>query len=313
MNKFWKSGDLFVWLTGAALMFSLLMIAGLMYLILAKGLGFFWRSDVAELDLQNGSKLMGEIIAQEKVPSKGEGIPDEYRTQLKIGNRDLYGLDFRWVDDEEIESISYPKYAVVLERQEWGNMYGFIKEITENRQVISQGNEASWPVLESLMPVYAKIEAEIKAIEKGDIGGINRQIESYRLKIRGLELKGGDNQAQTQEYESKIKEEEEKYKVEEKKLFVLYKEFNKDKIVMVSVDGREKEMSIGNIVRAFRPNSMNWFQKASLYTSRAWGFVSEYPREANTEGGVFPAIFGTVLMVIPVSYTHLTLPTKRIV
>ncbi|MEE9176245.1 MAG: phosphate ABC transporter, permease protein PstA, partial [Thermodesulfobacteriota bacterium] len=112
MNKFWKSGDLFVWLTGAALMFSLLMIAGLMYLILAKGLGFFWPSDVAELDLQNGSKLMGEIIAQEKVPSKGEGIPDEYRTQLKIGNRDLYGLDFRWVDDEEIESISYPKYAV---------------------------------------------------------------------------------------------------------------------------------------------------------------------------------------------------------
>lgn len=301
MNKFWKSGDLFVWLTGAALMFSLLMIAGLMYLILAKGLGFFWPSDVAELDLQNGSKLMGEIIAQEKVPSKGEGIPDEYRTQLKIGNRDLYGLDFRWVNDEEIESISYPKYAVVLERQEWGNMYGFIKEITENRQVISQGNEASWPVLESLMPVYAKIEAEIKAIEKGDIGGINRQIESYRLKIRGLELKGGDNQAQTQEYESKIKEEEEKYKVEEKKLSVLYKEFNKDKIVMVSVDGREKEMSIGNIVRAFRPNSMNWFQKASLYTSRAWGFVSEYPREANTEGGVFPAIFGTVLMVILMS------------
>jgi phosphate transport system permease protein len=180
MNKFWKSGDLFVWLTGAALMFSLLMIAGLMYLILAKGLGFFWPSDVAELDLQNGSKLMGEIIAQEKVPSKGEGIPDEYRTQLKIGNRDLYGLDFRWVDDEEIESISYPKYAVVLERREWGNMYGFIKEITENRQVISQGNEASWPVLESLMPVYAKIEAEIKAIEKEDIGGINRQIESYR-------------------------------------------------------------------------------------------------------------------------------------
>ena len=27
-------------------------------------------------------------------------------------------------------------------------------------------------------------------------------------------------------------------------------------------------------------------------------FLSEDPREANTEGGVFPAIFGTVLMVL---------------
>ncbi|MCK5709403.1 MAG: phosphate ABC transporter, permease protein PstA, partial [Deltaproteobacteria bacterium] len=275
MNKFWKNGDPFVWLTGVALMFSLLMIAGLMYLILAKGLIFFWPSDVAELDLKNGGKLMGEIITQEKVPSKADAITDEYRTQLKIGNRDLYGLDFKWVDDEEIESISYPKYAVVLERREWGNMYGFIKEITEDGQVISEGNEESWPILESLIPVYAKIAGEIKSIEKGDIGGINHQIENYRLKIRGLELKGEKSQALTREYESKIKEEEEKYKVEEKKLSVLYKEFNKDKIVMVSVDGREKEMSIGNIVRAFRPNSMNWFQKASLYTSRAWGFVSE--------------------------------------
>ncbi len=301
MNKFWKNGDPFVWLTGVALMFSLLMIAGLMYLILAKGLIFFWPSDVAELDLKNGGKLMGEIITREKVPSKADAITDEYRTQLKIGNRDLYGLDFKWVDDKEIERISYPKYAVVLERREWGNMYGFIKEITEDGQVISEGNEESWPILESLIPVYAKIAGEIKSIEKGDIGGINHQIEKYRLKIRGLELKGEKNQALTREYESKIKEEEEKYKVEEEKLSVLYKQFTKDKIVMVSVDGREKEMSIGNIVRAFRPNSMNWFQKASLYTSRAWGFVSGYPREANTEGGVFPAIFGTVFMVIIMS------------
>ena len=50
MNKIWKSGDPFVWLTGVALMFSLLMIAGLLWLIMAKGLGFFWPTAVTELD-----------------------------------------------------------------------------------------------------------------------------------------------------------------------------------------------------------------------------------------------------------------------
>ena len=301
-NKFWKSGDPFVWMTGVALMFSLLMIAGLLWLIAAKGLGFFWPSSIAEIELKNGTVLLGEITAHEKIQSfSKEDKEDAFRTQLKIGNRDLYGLDFKWVDDAEIVSTSFPEYAVVLERREWGNMYGFIKEINEDGKSLCTGNEECWSTLEALIPKYLDIFKQITSIEKGEIGGINRNIENYRLKIRGLEMKGGDRKEEIAGFEAKIKEEEAHYLEKEEDLSSLYKEFNRHKIVMLSVDGREKEMSVGNIVRAFRPNAMNWFQKASLYLSRAWGFVSEDPREANTEGGVFPAIFGTVFMVLIMS------------
>jgi len=303
MNKFFKSGDPFVWLTGVALMFSLLMIAGLLWLIMAKGLGFFWPTNVTKLELKNDTEIMGEITAHEKIrgiSGKSETEVDEYRTQLKIGNRDLYGLDFRWVDDDQIASESKPPYAVVMERREWGNFYGFIKEITEDGNAVCSGNEECWAKLEGDIPVYAGIYKEIRKIEKGEIGGINRQIENYRLKIKGVELKSGD-ESKIKNYEQQIAQEEQKYKEKEKELEVLYKEFTREKIVMVSVDGREKEMALGNVVLAFRPNSMNWFQKASLYAQRAWGFVSEEPREANTEGGVFPAIFGTIMMVLIMS------------
>ncbi len=302
MKNFWKTGDPFVWLTGVALMFSLLMIAGLIWLIMAKGLGFFWPSNVTELTLQNGTKVMGEITAHEEIKGiSGKSLAEpKFRTQLKIGNRDLYGLDFRWIDDEDIESESMPKYAVVMERREWGNFYGFIKEITQDGRVICQGNEECWPKLEEYIPVYAGIAEEIKKIEKGDIGGINWQIENYRLKIRGVELESGD-ESKIKKYEEKIAFEKEKYKEKEKELEVLYEEFNKEKIVMLSVDGREKEMALGNVVLAFRPNSMSWFQKSGLYFHRMWGFVSDDPREANTEGGVFPAIFGTIMMVLIMS------------
>ena len=37
------------------------------------------------------------------------------------------------------------------------------------------------------------------------------------------------------------------------------------------------------------------------YEAKAWEFVSDDPRESNTEGGVFPAIFGTVMMVMIMS------------
>lgn len=301
MHKFWKSGDPFVWLTGVALMFSLLMIAGLLYLIGAKGLGFFWPDNIAQVELKDGNRILGEITGHEKMKSSDAAEGFIERTQFKIGNRDLYGLDFRWIDDDQIESISYPPYAVALERREWGNMYAFIKEITDAGNTVCTGNEACWGRLETLIPQYAKIYDEIKAIEKGEIGGINSRIESLRLDIRGLKMKGGDNQAQIGKIEEKIKQEEAKYKEQEEILSSLYTEFNKEKIIMTSVDGRDKEMPLGNIVRAYRPNSMSWFGKFSLYMSKLWEFVSAEPREANTEGGVFPAIFGTVMMVLIMS------------
>ncbi len=303
MHKFWKSGDPYVWLSGVALMFCLLMIAGLLYLIAAKGLGFFWPSDIAVLELKDGTKLMGVITGHEKVKgyNAAPDAPEIYRTQLKIGNRDLYGLDFKWVDDDDIASISHPEYAVVLERREWGNMYGFIKDVTENGQIVCSGNEECWPVLETQIPKYQEIYDEIKSIEKGAIGGINMNIDNLRLEIKGLQLEGGKNQEKISAVEARIKEEENKYKEQEGKLSLLYEDFNKEKFVMTSIDGREKEMPVGTVVNAYRPNSMNGLQKLTLYLSNVWAFVSQEPREANTEGGVFPAIFGTVMMVFLMS------------
>ena len=46
---------------------------------------------------------------------------------------------------------------------------------------------------------------------------------------------------------------------------------------------------------------MDKWQKSLHYLEKVWEFVSEDPREANTEGGIFPAIFGTVMMVILMS------------
>jgi phosphate transport system permease protein len=46
---------------------------------------------------------------------------------------------------------------------------------------------------------------------------------------------------------------------------------------------------------------MGFFDKLGFYFAKVWEFVSAEPREANTEGGVFPAIFGTVVMVMLMS------------
>ncbi len=303
MKNFWKSGDPFVWLTGTALMFSLIAIFALLFLIASKGLGFFWPSDIALVELNNGQKYLGQISGREKIrnPSNVEQDSKRTRIQLKVGNRDIYGFDFKWIDEDKIKTITYPKNAFLIERLEWGNMYGFVNEIKEKNQILTTDEQVSITKLKTILPQTSQIYKKIKKIEKHVIGDINYEIEGLRLKIKGLKLSEAENKEKLLELQEGIKVEEEKFKIEEQELSNLYTKLDKYTVKVDTVDGREKEFSAGAIVRAYRPNSMNSFSKVKLYLSKFWEFLSEDPREANTEGGVFPAIFGTVIMVLIMS------------
>ena len=84
----------------------------------------------------------------------------------------------------------------------------------------------------------------------------------------------------------------------EGQLIDLQQQLNRDSMLVRTVDGREQEISLGKVVRAYQPNAMGTLEKLGFYGSKLWEFVSDEPREANTEGGIFPAIFGTVLMTL---------------
>ena len=301
MKGLFKNGDAYIWLTGVSLMFSLLMIAGLLFLIATKALGFFWPADVVEIKLNNNHVYLGQLAGTEAIPQMGKKNIEEYRTRVKVGNRDLYGLDYTWVDDDNIVSRTYPKNAIVIERREWGNFYGFLKELNVNGNIIPGDSKKAFSEFQNLISSANKINAKIHYIEKSEIGDINYKIENLRLKLRGLQNSDNTNQSKVREIEDRIKRENAKYVEKEAILASLYKELNKNKVVMNSVEGTEKTMPMGTLVRAFEPNSMGFLAKLGHYFAKLWEFVSANPREANTEGGVFPAIFGTVFMVLIMS------------
>ena len=301
MPKLWKAGDAYIWISGLALMITLVMIGGLLFLIAAKGLGSMWPADIGRYTLRDGSVYLGQLRASESVRDSDGVRGSGSRVKLKIGNRDLYGLDFKWINEADIASHDYPRNAVVLERHEWGNYHGYLKEIRKNGVVIPGGDPEAFSVLRDLIRDSNEIHAKILKIEKGEIGDINYGIEKRRLKLRGLAMRGEDDPVKEAEHRLKIKEYEERYKASEAKLEALYAELNRNEAVMISAGGNEKVIPLGKIVLAFRPNDMGFAEKAGFYIKRFWGFVSDEPREANTEGGIFPAIFGTVLMVFIMS------------
>ncbi len=301
-RKLWKAGDAYVWMSGLALMMTLVMIGGLLYLIATKGLGSMWPADMGRYVLNDGSVYLGQFRARESVRGI-EGLSDsEFRIKLKIGNRDLYGLDFKWVDEADLASVDYPREAVILERREWGNYHGYIKEIREEGKIVPGSSPKAFILFKDLVDDANRIHEEILKIEKGVIGDINHGIEKQRLKLKGLEMRGEDaDPEKTAPYLRRIEQYEAEYEKVEAELENLYSEINRNQVVVLSPGGDEKVIELGKIVMAFRPNDLSVMGKIGFYIERFWGFISDDPREANTEGGIFPAIFGTVLMVFIMS------------
>ena len=159
-------------------------------------------------------------------------------------------------------------------------------------------NNLFWSTFQNRIEESNNIFDEIRHIEKDLIGAINYKMERLRLDERSLEL----NQQKTPEnliiLEDKRRELKEKYDALVNELEKLYTELNSSSFTVKIADGQEKTFQFSKIVRAVKPNAMNKLDKIRHYFEKLWEFFSDDPREANTEGGIFPAIFGTVLMVI---------------
>jgi phosphate transport system permease protein len=61
-------------------------------------------------------------------------------------------------------------------------------------------------------------------------------------------------------------------------------------------------MALAEVVRAYPANRLGPLDRFGVYLSRWVEFLVADPREANSEGGVFPAIFGTVVMTLLMSF-----------
>ena len=123
--KSWRRGEPMIWLTGSALGASILMIFGLIAVVLVNGLSFFWPAHLVQVTLKDGSTLLGEVAGRQPIPNPGH--PDhlkKHRIQLRLGNRDLLGFDFKWVDEEDIVKREEPKAAYFVERSEYGPLLG---------------------------------------------------------------------------------------------------------------------------------------------------------------------------------------------
>ena len=303
----WSRGEHLIWLTGSALGICLLMILGLLAVILTNGLGIFWPSRLQQLTLNDGTVLAGELVQRQAIPNPGH--PDhlkKHRVQLKVGNRDLYGFDFRWVDESEIAKRDEPAGLYLVERSEYGPLVGTPVKVLEGDKEVASGPAAA-SALPGLVEKAERDRREVKALEKDEIGSVNYDIERIRLQRRKLDYR--ERQGRGGRPLRRAPEARRAREGAPGPLRAARGEAGEADGGRPTPRGSSsapwtarrrscaRSTSTGPILRT----SLSWLGRARVYGSRLWSFLADEPREANTEGGIFPAIFGTVMMVFLMS------------
>jgi phosphate transport system permease protein len=306
LRKTFSRGDHMVWLTGSALGVCLVLILGMLLVILTNGLGIFWPAPLEELKLKDGTLVAGELMQRQPIPDPGKaGDLKKHRLQLKIGNRDLYGIDFKWIDEDQVAGRSRPEGLYLVERSEYGPLIGTPARVLEGDKEVASGMAAA-AQLPALVAKAARDRKALKAIEKDEIGTVNYALERIRLERRTLDYRqkkdpGRDFAAERQALDEREKQQKAAYADLEQKLAKQVEATAGTRVVFRTVDGQEKELRALDVYRAYPANALSTAGRAAVYASRLWSFLTEEPREANTEGGIFPAIFGTVMMVFLMS------------
>tara|TARA_B100000795_G_scaffold4826_1_gene3431 strand:- start:321 stop:1997 length:1677 start_codon:yes stop_codon:yes gene_type:complete len=317
IKQWFASGLPWIWLNGAAVSINVIMVVGVLALIAVRGLGHFWPAPILQAHVQGqqqitsliGSIVDDELVSAEQLRGSGVVLPASQesakRLLIKTGNRDVTRADFVWVLEQSLRQITYPQELMALERREWGNFYGRLVAIKQAGTVVAdQGKQADqemWQLMQERVQRSLNIYDDIQAIEKGAIGEINHGMERLRLKHRSLELENQLTPLLQAELEAERRQLDRRYTGLQQQLIDLYAAFERDSMIAETMSGTQIEINLSKVVRAYRPNAMTSMAKVNFYMSKIWEFVSTEPREANTEGGVFPAIFGTVLMVLLMS------------
>ncbi len=293
MKQFITRGEPQVWLTAAALTSTLLMALILVLVVIANGLGTFWPERLTAFDLNNGQSVLGEVLKEEPLPGE-----DSRRIQLKVGNRDLYGMDFRWIREDGVVERRRPEHVVTIERQEYGNFYGILM------QVVAPGIDSSlplWQQLEAGRDAIVPLQEKLDEID-GHINDINYEIQKLNNRdllyaYDGVEKHDPKRVAIAGEV-SELKTSFSHWMTEQNKQKQQLRDYYAN---FTDINGRPAHIALAEIVRSFQPNDLTTMQRAGIYFDKLIELFVGEPRESNTEGGLFPAIYGTVLLIFVMS------------
>ncbi len=253
------------------------MVVALLVLLASRGLGQFWPAELERVTLDDGRVFAGQPVR------RIETRDGRHEWLYATANRDLDGQAGRWVDAARIASRETPEDLVRLERQRWGPFIGYVRAV-ESAEIpdvgLSASSAARWQALQDRLARAQALRERLATLRASTLEPLAEELAAADPPSPAMLAAFAAAQQRAAE---------------------LRQALGGESLVLESVDGRRLTLPLETVLEAWRPNAMGPLAKLGAWGQRVWAFLSEGPRAANTEGGVWPAIFGTVLMVVLMS------------
>lgn len=287
-------GEPWVWLTGGALALAIAMIVGLLALIAVRGASTFWPAPLELVELRDGRKALGEVTDRET-----GAVP---RRLVRIANFELTGNHYEWFDEAAVATTSRPAWATAVERLEGGRFHGFPVRLVHGEQVVAEGPEESWRAFLDAHPAVRRRARAVTRIDRVERGELQRELRTARLAVVQADLDGGRESrgyeaavAAERQTAERVARETERLDAETAALAAQNTGWALD---VETAAGEKQSIPLAAIAQIWQPNRLSTLGKLGVYLSRWAEFLGDDPREANSAGGVFPAIWGTVAMTL---------------
>ncbi|MDY4388396.1 phosphate ABC transporter permease PstA [Pectobacterium aroidearum] len=311
MKRWFRSGRPWVWLTASSISISLLAMLAIIVLLAGQGMRYLWPQPVWLLTLQPEQgvqrALMGEIYAEQTLSPQQLEQADltsaagdaETRYLIKIGQREIHGQSFRSLLSRDIVRFDKPADILVLKRTNNGTAYGYLAGMLEGEQPLVATDLPA--TLQHRVEQVQGLLAKAQAIRMGEMAKINQQFEVLRLEEKKRrQTRTLDNQALARLQAERI-ELQRRFDELSRQLTALNLDINRDTVQLRDANGSVHLIPLRDIEQAWYPNAMDLWAKVRHWGNQAKYMLARYSPDSNSAGHLFPAIFGTVLMVVLMS------------
>ena len=287
-------GEPWVWFTSLGLIVGLTMVVGLLGLVMVNGFAVFWAPEVPTVKLVDGTTHIGQL-AQRRIRPGSPASDPRYERQYQVGLREVNGGSYVWVDEKKISQESIEPAVLGLERMENGPAFVVPVALVDSQGIrIPAGESKFFPALEAEVRHAGEIREQLNDINRGQIGEVNAEMESLRIAQRRAE----DRREPTQAIVERLAKLDARFAELKAAGDKVAAGISATRLEVRDASGRALTLPVASLVRAWEPNRMTFGQRVGLFFGRLREFLLDEPREANTEGGLMPAIFGTLVMTV---------------
>lgn len=287
-------GAAWVWLSAGGLALGIVMILALLALVSIKAVASYWPRAIEQMTLEGEAEPMVGIVIKE-VDRRDAGGNAHPQLLIYRGNAELHPQPYVYIEESAIVERQQPEGLVRVERLENGPalLWPVALETAEGRFEADSPSYAAQ--LESMLAEAQVLRQRILGIERREIGAISRALQDLLV----AERSGEKSEAEAQLERAELQREFERLQQE----VVQLRASNEDSIWMgKDAAGEEVVIAANEMLGLFEANAAGFWGRLGEMGRRIASFLTEAPRQASTEGGVYPAIIGTVVLTLAMTF-----------